>query len=136
MPALGERPKQLVGFCHASAPVRPVGAAKAAEPKVLLHGQLSEYAAPLRHVTDSEPGDRLGRQPRDFPAIEPDRPGPRPHQARDGPHQRGLAGAVGTEHRGHRTFRDGEGDALERDHRPVGDGEVDDLKHWRRPPRF
>ena len=34
-------------------------------------------------------------------AVEHDLPGGRHHQAGDGPHERGLAGAVGAEHRHH-----------------------------------
>src|SRR6266480_6412368 len=83
MPALGERPKQLVGFSQGGMPVGAVGLAEAAEPQVFLDRQLGEHPASLRHVADPKPGDRLGCEPRDLFLVEPDRAGARPHRSEE-----------------------------------------------------
>jgi len=61
------------------------GKQQAADPEVLLDGQLREDAAALRHVLNAEPRDCLGWQRVDRPAIEQDGAGRRAKETGDGP---------------------------------------------------
>ena len=76
--------------------VQPTG-----HPEALGHGETGEDAATSGHLQDAGLGDPVGLVGGDGLAVEHDLPGGRHHQAGDGPHQRGLAGAVGAEHRHH-----------------------------------
>ena len=92
---------------------RPAGTGpprhSAAEPEVLLDGQLGDDAAALGHVRQPEAGiastgvrvDVLAVEHDAAPRLGPDQPG-------DGAQQRGLAGAVGAEHGGDLAARGGE----------------------------
>ena len=62
--------------------------------QVLLHRQLREDLASLRHVADAEPCARFGRHLRQLDAIERDRARVRREQPHDALQQGGLAHAV------------------------------------------
>src|SRR6266542_962492 len=79
---------------------RPTASICCSETEILLDGQLLEQPTVFRNVHDPEPGDGLG-----LPAVDPS-PTERDltllrlvlEQPRDRPQQRGLAGAVRTQH--------------------------------------
>ena len=73
----------------------------AAEPEVLLHGQLGHGRAALRHQGHAHPDDVLGLLAGDLHAVEGRRSGHGLHEPGQRAHQRGLARAVGPDQTGH-----------------------------------
>src|SRR5207302_2233065 len=73
----------------------PVTADMGAESQVLVHGQLREGAAALRHVSDAGPGDRF--RPPWQPLPREDEVAARLHGRGDRAQRRRLARAVGPE---------------------------------------
>ena len=70
--ALGQAREQLVDLGQAVAPAAP--APQAAEPQVLLDGQLGDHTAALGHVGDPAAHDLLDRLPADVAPVERMRP--------------------------------------------------------------
>ncbi len=96
-----------------------VPARVAAEPQVLLDGQLDEGSAALGDVRDPEPRDRVGAgASAERTAAEDDRP-LAADGAGDGAQRRRLAGAVGAEDGDDLALADLEADAVERLDGPV-----------------
>src|SRR3984893_7988461 len=65
--------------------------------EVLAHGETRKNAALLRHKTEPQAGDSIGRQRPDVAALVYDPAGSRLEIAHDGEDGRGLAGAVAAE---------------------------------------
>src|SRR6185437_10330488 len=98
---------------------RAAPAPEPSESQILLGRELGDDAAALRHVGDAETYDPLDREAGEASPFELDRARSWPHEPRDRPEQRRLAGAVRAEHGGHRAFPNRQVDAVDRADRPV-----------------
>ena len=107
---VGERREQVVDALEVVG-AHPGAAAQAAEPEVLLDGELGDHArvprgrGPGRWPASARPAARSTS-----PAVELDLAAVGPEQPGDGAQQGGLAGAVGAEHGGDLPGGRGEGD--------------------------
>ena len=59
--APGQRREELVDLGEGALGVGPVASPQPAEAQVLVHGQLGDHAAPLRHVRHAAPDQLLDR---------------------------------------------------------------------------
>ena len=69
-----------------------------AESKILLHGEFTDDAAALGHVTNTQSGDVLGPFVNQAPFVHCDRPGLGLFQTTNRAQQRRFARSVGAEH--------------------------------------
>nr|BFE67927.1 hypothetical protein GCM10020092_012280 [Actinoplanes digitatis] len=98
--AAGERLEEVVHLVQRPLRVRAVLAPQAAEPQVLVDGQLGDDPAALRHVRHPAAHHLLDPDPAQVLAVEQDPAPGRPEQTREGTQQRRLPRAVRTEYGG------------------------------------
>jgi len=107
-----------------------VRARVSAEPQVFLGGEVDEGATAVRHVRDAQAHDVLGRAAVDARATETDFSRGLHHGAERAQRSR-LAGAVGAEQGGDRSFLEAEADAVKHPGRAVGRVQVGDFEQRR-----
>lgn len=100
-----QRREQLVRLLDGHALVAAVATPEPAEAQVLVDRELADDAVTLRHVTDTEPCDRLRGPADELLVAEHDGAAPRLHEPGDGSDERCLPGAVGAEHCGDAAVR-------------------------------
>ena len=132
-PPLGETREQAEHAVEIRADRFTVGAHVSPEAQVLLDREIDERAPPVGHMRDPQPRDVLGRQRADRAAAKADVASPA-DEAGERAQDRGLAGAVGAEHRGHAAVFHLEIDAVQRLHRTVPGLET--LRFQDRPVQF
>ena len=76
----------------------PAGGGLDAQAEIFEDGEVAEDLGDLEGADDAEPGTLLRREPVDAGALEPDRAAARRREAGDEMEERGLAGAVRTDH--------------------------------------
>ena len=96
---------------------------------------LREQAPALRHLHDTGANDGVGAHLGEVHVFERHRAGRRLGEARDGVHERRLAGAVGADDADDLSLSDVDGHVVEGAEHPVLDHEVLDAKQWRPPPQ-
>ena len=124
-PSLGKAREHLVDAFR-----RPVAFARRHQPQMLVHGQRSPQAAPLRYVADPHPRDLCRRAPDQFLAHEADRSGRGADKAHDRLAHRGLAHAVPPDDGEHAGVKR-KIHALKRVASAVEDVHALQLEHWR-----
>src|SRR4030095_2023064 len=122
------------------APPRLARARRRGAADVLEHRDLRKDVGDLKRLGDPEPVDLLGLEPADIPAAEPDAARGWHVEPRDHVEERGLAGAVGSDHREDLPGLDGEAHARERRKGAEALGDTVDLEDYavarhRRQPR-
>ena len=139
--ALAQAREQFQHLPHGALGAVAGAAGIGAELEVLAHGQVAEYAAPLRHQRDSRLDDLVRRQNAEFAAAERHRAaGQERHQAGDDAQERALARAVGAKDDRDLAAVDLDVDVGERHVLAIGGGGVGDpkqrrLRYRRRSPR-
>src|SRR5262249_34122967 len=110
--------------------VRIVGD-ESAHLEVFENRQPRKDAPPLRRLRDAQLRNLVRRQLRDVFALEQDAAIDRPWPAEDGHHQRGLAGAIGTDQRNDLALCDIEAHTVQDGNVAVPGGDVADLEQGR-----
>ena len=126
-PPLAEDRKQLEHALQVASGVALLAPGVQADAEILLHGEVHEGAAPLRHVRDAHGHDLLGGLGLDGGAAEADG-APGSHHGRDRAQGGGLAGTVGAQHRRDPPVLQGETHAVQRLRAPVEGFQLLDLE--------